>query len=77
MEKEFYEKVEAVSALAIEAKKKKKRNKQTKVMELLEECIKHGGPLTRSDINRLDDLSEEEVLNEAGYLKKTTASNLT
>ena len=76
MEKEFYDKVQAVSDLAIEAKKKKKQDKHIKTMKILEKCKAHGGPLTLSDINVLDTLSDEEVILEAKYLKKTAAPNL-
>ena len=45
-------------------------------MKLLEKCKAHGGPLTLSDISRLDTMNDEEVIQEAKYLKKTTAPNL-
>ena len=76
MEKRFYEKVRAVSELAIEARKKKKISKQEKMMENLERCKAYGGPLTASDIGRLEELTDEQVMAEAGYLKKTISPNL-
>ena len=42
----------------------------------LAECKKHKGPLTAFDIKRIDDLNDDQVLLEAGYLKKTIAPNI-
>ena len=76
MEKEFLVRVNAVSEAAIESRRQKKQKKLKKVIENLELCKIHGGPLTAKDIDRLDDLTAEEVLVEAKYLKKTVASNI-
>ena len=76
LEKEFYEKVSAVSDEAMEAKRKKKEKKVTKTLDNLEECKKHNGPLTSKDIDRINELTDEQVLLEAKYLKKTISPNL-
>ena len=76
MEQEFRKKVDAVSEMALEAKRKKKQNMNKKMLTNLTECKKHGGPLTAFDIERIDDLNYDQVLLEAGYLKKTIAPNI-
>ena len=45
-------------------------------MQILEECKMHGGPLTVADIEKIDTLSDEQVVAEASYLKKTMAPNI-
>ena len=45
-------------------------------METLELCQEHKGPLVPDTIHRLDTLSDEQVMAEASYLKKTIAPNL-
>ena len=76
MEQEFQRKVNAVAELALEAKKKKKLDKNKKILENLELCLKHDGPLAISTLHKLDSLSDEQVMAEAKYLKKTIAPNL-
>ena len=76
MEKEFTEQVKAVELMAVKAKENAKRKKAENVIRILEECKKHGGPLTVSDINKLDNLSDKQVETEAAYLKKTIAPNI-
>ena len=39
-------------------------------MEALDECKKHGGPVTLSDIDKLNDLTDDDVKAEASYYKK-------
>ena len=53
MEEEFRKKIDAVSELAIEAKKKDKIEKHAKVLEALEKCKEHSGPLTATDLPNL------------------------
>ena len=76
MEAEFELKIRSVEELATEARKKKKTDLNKKVLELLAKCKEHKGPLSANDISRLDTLSEENVMTEAKYLKKTIAPNL-
>ena len=49
---------------------------QIKILESLEKCKAHGGPLTPGDISKLDELTDEQIILEAKYLKKTVASNI-
>ena len=76
MEEEFRKKIDAVSDLATEARKTKKQNSQKKMMAALELCKEHQGPLTSTDIHRLDELTDQQIMTEASYLKKTIAPNL-
>ena len=70
LEKEFYSNVNAVSDEAMEAKRRTKENKTMKTIKNLEDCKDHGGPLTDKDIDRIDKLTNEQIMLEAKYLKK-------
>ena len=45
-------------------------------MKALEKCKSHGGPITPSDIENLDSLTEDQVKCEVAYLKLTSGSSL-
>ena len=47
-----------------------KRKKVEGLLKVLEECKKHGGPLCRAAVYKLDELNEKEIQLEASYLKK-------
>ena len=76
MEQDLCEKISAVSELPMEAKKKEKFKINQQRYQFLERCKLHGGPLTASDLHRLDSLIDDQVMAEAGYLKKSIAPNL-
>ena len=76
LEKEFYSNVNAVSDEAMEAKRRTKENKTMKTIKNLEDCKDHGGPLTAKDIDRIDKLTNEQIMLEAKYLKKNVAPNI-
>ena len=46
LEKEFFDKVKGVEVLAVEKKKKKKLKIQMNLLENLEKCKEHSGPIT-------------------------------
>ena len=76
MEEEFRKKIDAVFELATKAKKAEKIRKHAKLLEALELCKKHSGPLSARDLHRLDELTDPQVVAEAKYLKKAIAPNL-
>ena len=76
METEFLKKINAVTEVAMEAKKETKASKQKKTIKNLELCKAHRGPLTANDIQRLNDLTYEQIMLEVGYLKKNVAPNI-
>ena len=76
MEKDFRKQVISVQNLAIKVKEKKKMKIREKLNLALEQCKKHGGPLTTQDIDRLDQLDYSQTVSEATYLKRTTAPNI-
>lgn len=76
LETEFLDRIKAVEILAVEKKRKKKQEIQKKLLENLEKCKEHGGPITSADIEKLDSLTYEQTVTEAGFLKKTTAPNI-
>ena len=68
LENDFAKKLKAVEEISSQVKTHKKINQD--IMKRLEQCKNHGGPLTHLDIDKIDTLSQEEVLAEAKYLKK-------
>ena len=76
LEAEFRARIRSVQQLAFEGKARAKAKINMKLMENLEACKKHGGPVTAEDIHKLDSLSYEELVSEVGHLKKTIAPQL-
>ena len=70
MEKEFNDRLQGLNKLTIQAKIEKKRKEDIKLMEALDECKKHGGPVTLTDIDKLDHMTDDQVKAEASYYKK-------
>ena len=70
MEKEFRDRLESLNKLSnVEKKKKEDR----KLMEALDECKKHGGPVTLGDIDKLNELTDNDAKAEASNDKKIMA----
>ena len=74
MEDEFSRIIESCSGNVISSQNKKEGKKY--IMNRLEKCTHHGGTLAHADIEKFDELSDEQVLAEAKYLKKTTGPNI-
>ena len=73
---EFLEKVKAAESLSRKEKIRKKQKKNEKCLLLLEQVKLHGGPISMNDLNKLDQLSEKELLSEVRYLRQTLAPNI-
>ena len=76
MEKEFRGKLEALKLVSYEEKKVKKMKLSAAFQEALSNCKKHGGPITMTEVDRIKDLTYEQVLLEVKFLKKSTAPEL-
>ena len=76
LEKEFLEKVVLFKKQALYGKQEAKRKKQERVLKLLDQCKAHGGPVTKTSIDLLDELTLEDLRIEALYLKNTLAPQL-
>ena len=76
MQKQFLDKVKASEAVANQEKINKKIKKTEKCLKLLEQIKGHGGPITPNDLNKLENLTESEILNEVRYLRQTVAPNI-
>ena len=76
MEAEFRKKVKAVQNVAFEEKAKLRDKLNMKLLQNLEACKAHGGPLMEKDADKLSSLTYEQLVNEVGYLKKTIAPQL-
>ena len=76
MKKEFLEKVKDAESIANKERIRKKQKKNEKCLLLLEQVKLHGGPISMNDLNKLDQLSEKELLSEVRYLRQTVAPNI-
>ena len=76
MEEEFVKRVEAVEKLALQRKTIDKNKIHQKLTDNIKRCKEYGGPLTQESIEKIHSLSFEQVKDEAGFLKKTTAPNI-
>ena len=70
MEKEFRDRLESLNKLSVQVKVEKKNKEDRKLMKELDECKKHGGPVTLGDIDKLNELTGDDVKAEASYYKK-------
>ena len=67
------DKIEGVKSLALLAKKRKKKKMAQRMMDALEYCKQHGGPVTAKDTEKLKSFTETEIIAEVGFfLKRTT-----
>ena len=64
---------EDVNKAAFAAKEAKKKSKIARSFSLLEECKKHGGPVTPESVGLLDRLTQKQLLMETRYLRSTIA----
>ena len=70
METNFYNRIEGLNKLNTEAKIEKKKKQDQRLMDSLELRKEHGDPVTLNDIDRLDNLSDDQILAEASYWKE-------
>ena len=64
---------EEVNKAAFAAKEAKKKKKIARGFSLLEECKKHGGPITPDSVGLIDGLTQNQLLVETRYLRSTIA----
>lgn len=64
---------EDVNKAAFAAKEAKKKKKIARSFSLLEECKRHGGPVTPESLALLDSLTQAQLLVETRYLRSTIA----
>jgi len=76
LEQEFIAKVKTSQQLALLKKQEAKKKKMSKVLLVLEECKKHGGPVTPISLDSLERLNESQLLKEIGYLRSTVAPDI-
>ena len=60
LEKDFVAIIQAARILSIVKKEGLKKQKNPKTLKVLEDCEKHGGPVTQADIEILNSLSESQ-----------------
>src|SRR5579872_138110 len=73
LEADFLETVKSAERLSLVKKEELKCKKSQKTTNLLENCKKHGGPITPNSIQMLTELNENQLLSEIAYLRMTIA----
>ena len=76
MGKEYLEKVKAAEKFALKVKAEAKQKKLRRSLKLLETVKTHGGPITEQDLDKLDSLTEKQLIAEIGYLRATIAPEI-
>ncbi|ESO92995.1 hypothetical protein LOTGIDRAFT_162019 [Lottia gigantea] len=73
---EFLSTVRASKDMALKKKEELKLKKNIKMLQALETCKRHGGPVTSSTIPLLERLDQRELLKEIFYLRNTVAPDI-
>ena len=68
MEKEFTNKIERVKSLAFLAKERKNKKMTQQMMDALECCKQHDGPVTAKDMKKSKSFTESEITAGAVFL---------
>ena len=76
MERDFIEIMKLQIKLALLKKEDLKKKKAIRTLKLLEMSKGHGGSLTKKSLNKLNKLTEEELLAEISYLRATIAPDI-
>ena len=62
--------------LSLKKKEELKKKKQARVYKLIDECKKHGGPLTVTSLSLVNILTSDQLISEISYLRATTSPNI-
>ena len=76
LEKDFIATVNLTKTLSLAKKEEKKKKKNERYLRTLDSCKEHGGPVTSSTLDKLDDLQYQELLSEVSYLRLTIAPEI-
>ncbi|ESO93019.1 hypothetical protein LOTGIDRAFT_162043 [Lottia gigantea] len=76
LEEEFLSTVRASKDMALKKKEELKLKKNIKILQVLETCKRHGGPVTSSTIPLLERLDQRELLKEIFYLRNIVAPDI-
>ena len=76
LETDFLNTVHVSKKLSLLKKEEIKKKKAQRSIKILEECKKHGGPITPNTLNTLNGLVETQLLHEIAYLRATIAPNI-
>ena len=74
--KDFLLRVKESNSLSLKKKENLKKKKHARVQKLIEECKKHGGPMTVSNISLIDILTSDQLVSEICFLRATTCPNI-
>ena len=76
LERNFLETIKLSKKLVLAKKEELKRKKNLRLLQTVDICKQHGGPLTISSLELLESLSDKELLSEIVYLRLTIAPNI-
>ena len=74
MEKEFTDKIEEGEVISLAGKRKGKKMTQ-QMMDTLECCKQHDGPVTAKDIEKLKSFTESEIIAEAVFSEEDNCTS--
>ena len=74
--KEYLEKVQVAERLSLKAKAEAKQKKLRRSMKLLDVVKSHGGPVSEEDLDKIDTMTDKQLLAEIAYLRVTIAPNI-
>ena len=74
--KNYLEKVKIAETLSLKAKSEAKKKKLRRSLKLLEVVKLHGGPVTEEDLDKINLLTDKQLLAEIGYLRVTIAPEI-
>ena len=62
--------------LALAKKEELKRKKNLRLLQTIDICKQHGGPLTDNNLELVESLSEKQLISEIVFLRLTVAPNI-
>ena len=74
--KEYLEKVKVAEKLSLKAKSEAKQKKLRRSLKLLDVVKLHGGPVTEEDLDKINLLTDKQLLAEIAYLRVTIAPDI-
>ena len=76
LERDSFSTVKMSKKLVLAKKEKLKRKKNLRLLQTIDICKQHGGPLTDNNLELVESLSEKQLISEIVFLRLTVAPNI-
>ena len=76
VERDFLATVKMSKKLVLAKKEEPKRKKNLRLLQTIDICKQHGGPLTDNSLELVESLSEKQLISEIVFLRLTVAPNI-